>query len=80
MVHLVERQFAGYSGSGTMFVSEELRDETLPREWRTPPLWGVRSSAPYMHDGRAKTIAAAIDMHGGEAATAARRFPRAFDL
>src|SRR5262249_50924591 len=24
-----------------------------PSEWRTPPLWGVADSAPYLHDGRA---------------------------
>ena len=23
------------------------------QEWRTPPLWGVQTPAPYMHDGRA---------------------------
>ncbi len=37
------------------------------REWRTPPLWGVRDSAPYLHDGRAETLEAAIAAHGGEA-------------
>jgi len=35
-------------------------------EWRTPPLWGVRDSAPYLHDGRADTLEQAIAMHGGE--------------
>ena len=24
----------------------------LRQEWRTPPLWGCRDSAPYLHDGR----------------------------
>jgi CxxC motif-containing protein (DUF1111 family) len=37
-----------------------------PREWRTPPLWGVADSAPYMHDGRARTLDDAIKMHGGQ--------------
>ena len=37
------------------------------REWRTPPLWGIRDSAPYMHDGRAATISQAITLHAGEA-------------
>ncbi len=37
------------------------------REWRTPPLWGVRDSAPYLHDGRAETLEAAVAAHGGEA-------------
>jgi CxxC motif-containing protein (DUF1111 family) len=27
-----------------------------PGEWRTPPLWGVAESAPYLHDGRALTL------------------------
>lgn len=37
-----------------------------PSEWRTPPLWGVARSAPYLHDGRARTLGAAIRMHGGQ--------------
>jgi cysteine-rich repeat protein len=40
-------------------------------EWRTPPLWGVRHSAPYLHDGRAASLEEAIVLHGGEG-TAAR--------
>jgi CxxC motif-containing protein (DUF1111 family) len=35
-------------------------------EIRTPPLWGARMSAPYLHDGRAPTIDAAIRAHEGE--------------
>jgi CxxC motif-containing protein (DUF1111 family) len=43
-------------------------------EWRTPPLWGL-GLAPesqggeffLMHDGRAKSIQEAIELHGGEA-------------
>ena len=36
-------------------------------EFLTPPLWGVARSRPYLHDGRAPTLEAAILMHGGEA-------------
>jgi CxxC motif-containing protein (DUF1111 family) len=43
-------------------------------EFRTAPLWGVRASAPYLHDGRAATLAAAIAAHGGEAQESADRF------
>lgn len=43
-------------------------------EWRTPPLWGLRDSAPYLHDGRAATIDQAIALHGGEGAHAAAKF------
>jgi len=45
-------------------------------EWRTPPLWGLRDSAPYLHDGRADTIDAAIRMHGGEATASAIRYAK----
>ena len=37
-------------------------------EFRTAPLWGLRLSAPYLHSGVAETIAAAIELHDGEAA------------
>jgi CxxC motif-containing protein (DUF1111 family) len=43
-------------------------------EWRTPPLWGFRDSAPYLHDGRAKTLDQAIAMHGGESTRVAQGF------
>lgn len=46
------------------------------REWRTPPLWGLRDSAPYLHDGRADTISDAIVQHDGEGLLAARAFAR----
>ena len=46
----------------------------LVQEWRTPPLWGLRDSAPYLHDGRAATIGQAIAQHGGQGAAAARRY------
>lgn len=36
--------------------------------FRTPPLWGIKDTAPYMHDGRAETLLAAILAHDGEAA------------
>jgi CxxC motif-containing protein (DUF1111 family) len=45
-----------------------------PGEWRTPPLWGVASSAPYMHDGRAATLRDAIKLHGGQGQRARLRF------
>lgn len=43
-----------------------------PRDFRTPPLWGLGRSAPYLHDGRASTAEAAIAAHLGEAAAASR--------
>ena len=35
--------------------------------FRTPPLWGLAGSAPYMHDGEAATVEDAILAHDGEA-------------
>jgi len=50
------------------------RGASSVREWRTPPLWGIRDSGPYMHDGRAASIAQAITLHAGQGGTAARRY------
>jgi CxxC motif-containing protein (DUF1111 family) len=47
---------------------------SLVFECRTPPLWGVASSAPYLHDGRAATLRDAITMHAGQGAAAAAAF------
>lgn len=47
-----------------------------PSEWRTPPLWGVADSAPYLHDGRAATLEQAIALHGGQGSRSAGRFHR----
>lgn len=50
-------------------------------EWRTPPLWGLGLSPNsqggqyfLMHDGRAKSIEEAIQMHGGEALQSKNNF------
>ena len=50
------------------------RDHLKRGEWRTPPLWGVRDSAPYLHDGRARSLAQAVALHGGQGAASADRF------
>ncbi|MDX2021281.1 MAG: di-heme oxidoredictase family protein [Deltaproteobacteria bacterium] len=44
------------------------------RDFRTPPLWGLADTAPYMHDGRAATVEAAIAAHAGEAAASVTAF------
>ena len=49
-------------------------DQLKRGEWRTPPLWGVRDSAPYLHDGRARSLAQAVALHGGQGAASAHRF------
>jgi cytochrome c peroxidase len=40
----------------------------------TRNLWGVGSSAPYLHDGRATTLTEAILEHGGEAQSSRNQF------
>ncbi|HZN32240.1 MAG TPA: di-heme oxidoredictase family protein [Pirellulaceae bacterium] len=54
----------------------EFRAQPTPveSEWRTPPLWGVADSAPYLHDGRAASLVEAIALHGGEAEPCTKRF------
>jgi CxxC motif-containing protein (DUF1111 family) len=51
------------------------------REWRTAPLWGLRvmrdflrGEAFLLHDGRARSVEAAILLHGGEAQAARDAF------
>lgn len=50
-------------------------------EWRTAPLWGIGlaadsqgGSAFYLHDGRARTLEQAIQLHGGEASNSRSAF------
>ena len=45
-------------------------------EMRTSPLWGLKYSAPYLHDGSAMTIEDAIKAHDGEAKISRDRFNR----
>jgi CxxC motif-containing protein (DUF1111 family) len=51
-----------------------------PRDWRTPPLWGiglistVNGHHRLLHDGRARDLAEAILWHGGEAQASRARF------
>lgn len=45
------------------------------REFRTPPLWGIsRTGPPYLHDGRAAGLDAAIRAHDGEAGHSRTRY------
>jgi hypothetical protein len=42
-------------------------DGSVIRRFRTAPLWGVGSTAPYGHDGQSLDLDAVIRRHGGEA-------------
>jgi len=67
-----------YMGAGLADGRPEFR--AGPRDWRTPPLWGiglsetVNGNATLLHDGRARNFAEAILWHGGEAAAAREAF------
>ncbi len=43
-------------------------------EFRTPPLWGLSASSPYLHDGRAANVDQAIRAHDGEGRAARDRY------
>ncbi|MDW8284246.1 MAG: di-heme oxidoredictase family protein [Myxococcales bacterium] len=46
------------------------------RLWLTPPLWGIAASGPYMHDGRATNLDAAILAHDGEGRAAREAYSK----
>lgn len=48
--------------------------EATSREFRTPALWGLSGTAPYMHDGAASTVEAAIGLHYSEGAGSVEAF------
>lgn len=49
-------------------------DGSVVRQWRTTPLWGVGTTAPYGHDGASLDLDAVIRRHGGEALAARRAY------
>jgi hypothetical protein len=49
-------------------------DGSVIKNWRTPPLWGVGSTAPYGHDGASLNLDAVIRRHGGEALAARKAY------
>ncbi|MGH7427130.1 MAG: di-heme oxidoredictase family protein [Candidatus Methylomirabilaceae bacterium] len=44
--------------------------QATPAEFRTEPLIGLRAATQFLHDGRAKSLEQAIQLHGGESARA----------
>jgi CxxC motif-containing protein (DUF1111 family) len=82
LLHRMGRDLTGdgdYNEPPRQRQQEEKEDDPkqaspLPDEWRTPPLWGVADSAPYLHDGRAATLEDAINEHGGQATSSRNKF------
>jgi CxxC motif-containing protein (DUF1111 family) len=48
--------------------------QASPAEFRTEPLMGLRVATQFLHDGRAKTLEQAIQLHGGEGARSRDNF------
>ncbi|MFT7620048.1 MAG: hypothetical protein ACI97A_003705 [Planctomycetota bacterium] len=80
-------RFARYPGGGVaLFPFADLKRHDMgpalaesfgapnDAEFTTARLWGIADTSPYMHDGRALSLAEAIDMHGGEAAQVRTNF------
>jgi RNA polymerase sigma factor (sigma-70 family) len=65
---------AGANGAAPARRARREPSGARPQEWRTPPLWGLRDSAPYLHDGRAATLEEAIALHGGQGQSSAERY------
>ncbi|MBC8090262.1 MAG: c-type cytochrome [Phycisphaerae bacterium] len=75
---LSEVQFAPFTDLLLHDMGADLDDKytegsATSAEWRTAPLWGLGlaegsqgGTAYYLHDGRARTLRAAIGFHGGE--------------
>ncbi|HEY9869824.1 MAG TPA: di-heme oxidoredictase family protein [Candidatus Obscuribacterales bacterium] len=49
-------------------------DGSIIKSFRTAPLWGVGSTAPYGHDGASLDLDAVIRRHGGEAQESAQAY------
>ena len=65
-----------YHEMGAAFAQIQF-DGSVVRRWRTTPLWGVGSTAPYGHDGASLTLDEVIRRHGGGAAAARERYEEA---
>ncbi|MCI0683838.1 MAG: c-type cytochrome [Gemmataceae bacterium] len=69
-------QGGGFYYGAPMPASSGARTLPMADEWRTPPLWGVADTGPWLHDGRAKTLEEAIQLHGGQGTRSAGAFAK----
>lgn len=68
---ITDPEITGYDVKPQVPVPEE---HPRPTEWKTPPLWGVAQTAPYLHDGSAATLTDAIQAHAGQAKSVRENF------
>jgi Di-haem oxidoreductase, putative peroxidase len=54
-------------------------DGSLVKLWKTAPLWGVGSTAPYGHDGASLNLDDVIRRHGGEALESRQAYMKSSD-
>jgi hypothetical protein len=59
---------------GTALADNQPFNQIEPNQFITPPLWGIALSAPYLHDGRARTLQDAILQHAGDAQAVRNNF------
>ena len=59
---------------GTALADSKAFNQIAANQFITPPLWGIAVSAPYLHDGRARTLQDAILQHAGDAQTVRNSF------
>jgi CxxC motif-containing protein (DUF1111 family) len=76
LLHSVGTSGGGFYGGPSPTQSEKPLDFDIvrPDEFRTPPLWGAADSGPYLHDGSAATLEAAIARHHGQASSSSTAF------
>ena len=49
---------------GTALADSKNFNQIAADQFITPPLWGIRNTAPYLHDGRAATLLDSVLLHG----------------
>lgn len=75
---LRDKDVAAYTDLLLHDMGQDLADICLglatPSEFRTEPLIDLRDQKQFLHDGRAKSVEQAVELHGGEATGARDRF------
>jgi len=65
---------------GKQLSESQVQTGVPPTVFITVPLWGVGSTGPWLHDGRATTLHEAIVLHGGEAEESKKKYEALTEL